>query len=301
MTPEDEGRIAAEQFRRKHKLGVQPLGDLITIIEESTGFDVAVLDVGPDEHGLTIRDPEHDSVIIGAARTRNPMRQRSTLAHEPGHVVFADWTEATPRDWSEPTPRDERARAFARHLLVPSEGLQEFMNDRPAPGQADLSAVVQRFVVSPQLAAVALHDNGYIDAARRDEWMAVSTPQLATRYGWTDHYEILQDDPNRRRAPQRLLARAISGYEAGVVSAQTIATLREIRLAEAEHELEAAGITQAPPAVTWVKPEDLPHVQVDLDELDADLAPPSTGNDDQFPDQPSKLQATPKRRSSVTQ
>jgi Zn-dependent peptidase ImmA (M78 family) len=61
------------------------------VIEQATGIDVAVLDVGPDEHGLTMRDPGRDAVFIGVARTRNPMRQRSTLAHELGHVLFEDW------------------------------------------------------------------------------------------------------------------------------------------------------------------------------------------------------------------
>ncbi|GAB3576328.1 hypothetical protein GCM10027445_40220 [Amycolatopsis endophytica] len=268
MNPEDEGRAAAERFREEHKLGVQPLGDLITIIEECTGHDVAVLDAGPDEHGLTVHDPLRGSVIIGVARTPNPMRQRSTLGHELGHVVFADWTGTHPRDWSEPTPQEERARAFARHLLVPDQGLREFMAARPGPGLADLSAIVQRFVVSPAVAAVALHRNGYVDRGLRNQWMALSTPQLATRYGWSDHYRILQADSQRRRAPQRLLARAISGFQAGVVSAQTIATLRGAPLAEVEQELRDAGITAAPLSVTFADPDDLPTVAVDLGELD---------------------------------
>lgn len=95
MNSEIEGRDAAERFREEHHLGVQPLGDLVAVIEQTTGVDVAVLDVGPDEHGLTIRDPEHGTVYIGVARTRRPMRQRSTLAHELGHVLFEDWTPHT--------------------------------------------------------------------------------------------------------------------------------------------------------------------------------------------------------------
>jgi Zn-dependent peptidase ImmA (M78 family) len=73
---------------------VQPLGDLVAVIEQATGIDVAVLDVGPDEHGLAMRDPARGTVFIGVARTRNPMRQRSTLAHELGHVLFGDWADA---------------------------------------------------------------------------------------------------------------------------------------------------------------------------------------------------------------
>ena len=57
MTAETEGSEAAARFRKDHHLGAQPLGDLLEIIEEATGIDVAVLETGPDEHGLTMRDP----------------------------------------------------------------------------------------------------------------------------------------------------------------------------------------------------------------------------------------------------
>src|SRR6266436_3004080 len=80
LTAETDGSAYAARFRKDHHLGVQPLGDLLEVIEQTTGIDVAVLNVGPDEHGLTMRDPVRETVFIGVARTRNPVRQRSTLA-----------------------------------------------------------------------------------------------------------------------------------------------------------------------------------------------------------------------------
>jgi Zn-dependent peptidase ImmA (M78 family) len=162
---------------------VQPLGDLLEIIEQATGIDVAVLDVGPDEHGLTMRDPARDTVVIGVARTRNPMRQRSTLAHELGHVLFEDWVDIDTGDWSDRSPAEIRADAFARHLLVPVDGLGEFIGTPPPIGLSTLSAVVQRFLVSPQVAAIALRQARYIDEATKQEWMTLSAPQLAARFG----------------------------------------------------------------------------------------------------------------------
>jgi Zn-dependent peptidase ImmA (M78 family) len=100
VNTEAEGRTSAARFRQDHHLGVQPLGDLVAVIEQATGIDVAVLDVGPDEHGLTMRDPRRNAVFIGVARTRNPMRQRSTLAHELGHVLFEDWADNDAGNWS---------------------------------------------------------------------------------------------------------------------------------------------------------------------------------------------------------
>jgi Zn-dependent peptidase ImmA (M78 family) len=268
VNAEAEGREAAERFRREHHLGVQPLGDLVTVIEQTTGIDVAVLDVGPDEHGLAMRDPERQVVFIGVACTEHPMRQRSTLAHELAHVVFEDWIDTEAGGWNEPSPREDRCRAFARHLLLPVEGLREFLADRREVTMASLSAVVQRFLVSPAIAAIALEQAGYIDHASSERWGRLYTPQLAARFGWTDQYRALQAESGRRRTPQRLLARAIKGYSLGVLSAQAIATLRGVTLEETEADLRKAGVEPIDPSVTWTDASDLPDVNVDLSGLD---------------------------------
>jgi Zn-dependent peptidase ImmA (M78 family) len=250
---------------------VQPLGDLFELIEQATGIDVAVLDVGPDEHGLTMRDPARGTVFIGVARTRNPMRQRSTLAHELGHVLFKDWVDSDTGDWSDRSPAEIRADAFARHLLVPIDGLREFIRPQLPVGLSTLSAVVQRYLVSPQIAAIAMHQAGCIDDALKQEWRTRSAPQLAARFGWADQYHLLQANSDRRRAPQRLLARAITGYVEGVLPAQAIATLRGITLTAAVDELEEAGVTPVERPIAWADPADLPDVHVDLAALDEDL------------------------------
>lgn len=279
LTAETEGREIAGRFRQDHHLGVQPLGDLLEVIEQATGIDVAVLEVGPDEHGLTMRDPARGTVFIGVARTRNPMRQRSTLAHELGHVLFEDWVDSDAGDWSDRSQAEIRADAFARHLLVPVEGLREFLGARSQVGLSTLSAVVQRFLVSPQIAAIALHQAGYIDEAIKQEWMTLSAPQLAARFGWTDQYQVLQASSDRRRAPQQLLARAITGYAEGVLPAQAIATLRGISLEAVVGELREAGVTPAERPIAWADPAELPDVHVDLAALDADLE--AAGDDSQ--------------------
>ncbi|AYY13751.1 ImmA/IrrE family metallo-endopeptidase [Actinobacteria bacterium YIM 96077] len=277
MNAEAEGRTAAERFRREHRLGVQPLGDLVAVTEQTTGFDVAILDAGPDEHGLAMRDPERDTVFIGVARTTRPMRQRSTLAHELAHVLFEDWANAEGGDWSQPSPEEDRCRSFARHLLVPVEGVREFLGDRDEVTLASLSAVVQRFLVSPTIAAIALDQAGYIDAATSEHWRDLHTPQLAARFGWTDQYRALQAESDRRRAPQRLLARAINGYALGVLHAQHIATLRGVTLEEAEADLDEAGVAPIERDVVWANASDLPDVHVDLSDLDDDLTTSDNG------------------------
>lgn len=243
----------------------------MAIIEQATGIDVAVFDAGLDEHGLTMRDPARDAVFIGIARTRKPMRQRSTLAHELAHVLFEDWTDDVSGGWSDRSPAEIRADAFARHLLVPGDGLHEFLGNREPVTESVLSAVVQRFVVSPQVATIALHQAGYVDDDIKHEWMALTTPKVAARFGWSDQYRALQADSDVRRAPQRLLARAIKGYAEGVLSAQAIATLRGVTLEAAEADLREAGVMPVEKPIQWADPGELPDVQVDLAALDADL------------------------------
>lgn len=273
MTPENEGRNAAEAFRNEHGLGSQPLGDLVSLIEKTTEHDVAVLDTeGADEHGLTMKDPKQDMVFIAVARARNPMRQRSTLAHELSHVIFEDWFSGPDSQLSSRTHEEKRADAFARHLLIPQEGIENLVGHLHRDlTEADLSLVVQHFLVSPPLAAIALCNGGYISDTTKTAWMQLNTPTLATRFGWSQQYAMLQSDGDRPRLPQRLLTRTIAGYEEGVVSAQTIAVLRNIDVQDAIDELEAAGIFPSTPTVSWMDANDLPDVSVFLDELDEEL------------------------------
>lgn len=272
LSMEDQAGDRAARFRTEYHLGTQPLGDLPTLIEQTTGIDVAVLDASPDEHGLTMCDPARGVVFIAVASTSHPMRQRSTLAHELAHVLFEDWT-CSQVDANR-SPEEIRADAFARHLLLPREGLHELLGTRGPVGPATLSQVVQRFLVSPAIAAIALRDAGLIDEATRRSWREIMTPGLAARYGWADQYQALCVQSAQRRAPQRLLARTIDGYLAHVVSVQTVASLRGMTVADVEQELREAGVVPETQPVAWADPAELPTVDVDLTVLDED---PSLG------------------------
>ena len=277
MNPETEGRQAAIDFRARHGLGQQALGDLVAVIETTMKIDVAVLDVAADEHGLTMFDPQNQAIFIGVASTTNPMRQRSTLAHELAHAIFQDWRGFEAEVLAQNDPLEQRANSFARHLLLPEGGLRDFVGERKLDGvsKADLSAVVQHFLVSPGLAAIALSNINIIDAATKAEWLdgsRTSTPKLATQFGWSDHYRALQSDSSRTRAPQHLLARAIHGYQEGVVTTQTIATIRGVDVRDVEADLEEALIWPRSNEAILLDAADLPEVTVDLSGLDGPKA-----------------------------
>lgn len=267
---EQQAASAAEEFRKAHGLGVQPLGDLVTLIEQTTGHEVAVLDADPDEHGMTMYDPARDRAFIGVARTPHPMRHRSTLAHELAHLVFQDQSEQlTVRPSAE-----IRADAFARHLLVPAEGVRTLLRGVHAVDESALSRVVQRYLVSPAIAAIAMRDAGFIDAKTTSRWRSVHTRYLATRFGWSDFYAALQDETNRVRAPQKLVSRAVAGYEAGVISVEAMATLRGVSVDTARADLAAIGAVPGNADASQFDLVELPNVEVDLSCLED--GPPSS-------------------------
>lgn len=270
MTPEQQGRKRAETFRVDHGLGVQPLPDVVALIEQTTDVDVAILQAGPDEHGMTMRDPLRDVTMIAVARTRNPMRQRSTLAHELAHVLFDDCSPPKSPTWASRSPEEQRADAFARHVLVPIDGVRRILGPRPEVTEADLADLVQRFHASPAIIAIQLNHAGYIAESRKKAWMALTAPALATRYGWADQYHALQSESDTRRAPQRLLARATTGYIESVVSLEAIARLRATTTEQVLADFDEAGIRSKPfdTAIPWMKPDDLPTGNTDFSDLD---------------------------------
>ncbi|HWE90437.1 MAG TPA: ImmA/IrrE family metallo-endopeptidase, partial [Pseudonocardiaceae bacterium] len=194
--------------------------------------------------------------------------------HELGHVLFEDWVDSGAGNGSDRRTAEIRADTFARHLLVPVEGLREFLRDREIVTQSTLSEIVQRFLASPPIAAIALHQANFIDDGTKQEWMSLTAPQLAARFGWSDQYRALQTDSDQRRAPQRLLARAIKGYAEGALPAQAIATLRGITLEAAEADLREAGVVPVERPIPWTEAAELPDVRVDLAALDEDLNAP---------------------------
>ncbi len=274
MSAEQDGRDRAEQYRAEHGLGdIQPLPDLVALIEDEQEVDVAVLDAATDEHGMTVRDPERGLVMIAVARTRHVMRQRSSLAHELGHLVFGD--HRFDQDHGNWTGRDfveVRADAFARHLLLPPAAVERVVAARESGGtsvsEADLSALVQMYLVSPMLAAIQLRGAKLIDEPTKTRWMDLTAPALAARHGWTDQYRALQGSSDTQRPPQRLLARATAGYVAGVLSLQAVARLRGTSEETVRRDFDDAGIVPDAIEVEWSSSDGLGHESVDLSDLD---------------------------------
>lgn len=264
---EDEACEAAQAFREDNGLGIAPIADVVALIEQTQDADVTVLGVDDSsEHGLTMVDPDRGATIVAVASSEHPMRWRSTLAHELGHLVFHDHDLGKPGVLSSGSIVEDRARSFARHLLLPRGGVQHFLAKREHGLELDaLSDLVQRFQVSPAIATIQLLGIGAIGEAKFEEWSKIFTPTLAARFGWADQYRGLQAESGQRRAPQRLLARVIAGYVSGLLSLETVASVRGISPSDLAIELESAGIRPLERAEGHTDDDLVAGVERDLD------------------------------------
>lgn len=215
----------AEQFRAVHDLGDGPIKDMFELVHATVGIDVLSVFADEAEHGLSIIDPATATVVIAVATTRHPMRQRSSVAHELGHILGGDLEGEDLPHPGERTPEEIRADAFARHLLLPLDSVRRRLG-KPAGSAAlaHLSELVQEFEVSPALAAIQMREVQLIESGTCTEWSSVSTASLATSYGWLSQYRGLVEDSLRSRAPQALMSRAVDGYRRGVLDIRELAT-----------------------------------------------------------------------------
>lgn len=251
MTAELEGRLGANRYRSDRHLGLLPLGDLVTLIERLEGIDVAILPVAdPDAHGLTVSDPKTGVTRIAAAATSNPMRQRSTLAHELAHHIFDDHLNPSDPRWGQTGPLESRADAFARHLLLPLEAVEQELSGVQAGAVTEqhLSSLVQQWVISPAMASIQLRQLGMISEAQKNLWVSAnaSTRRLAARYGWTEQYAALARESQQHRSPQKLLAQLTDAYIDGIIGISAIANVRRIPESDLKAEFEDLGITPRP-------------------------------------------------------
>jgi Zn-dependent peptidase ImmA (M78 family) len=235
---EQRAKLLAENFREQYRLGDVPIKDMFELVHVTAGVDVISMHADEAEHGLSMADPATGSAVIAVATTTHPMRQRSSIAHELGHLLGGDLERPKSRNPGERGPEEIRADAFARHLLLPLDGVRRrFSEPEDEISLADLSDLVQEFEVSPHLAAIQLRTAKLIDRATCDAWSALSARYLATSFGWLSQYRSLAADSTQPRAPQGLMIKAVKGYRKGVLGITELATWYGQEAAELERAL----------------------------------------------------------------
>jgi Zn-dependent peptidase ImmA (M78 family) len=221
---ERRARRLAETFRDDHDLGTLAIKDVFELVHAATAVDVFSIEAGEEEHGLSMLDPKTGRHVIVVATTPHPMRQRSSVAHELGHLLHGDLDNPEPSTPGERGPAEICADAFARHLLLPLGAVRTRLADTGEASLGDLSDLVQEYEVSPAIAAIQLKVAGLITEVTCEEWKRLSTRQLALQYGWLNQYDSLAEASKRPRAPQALMKRAVAGYQNGVLGIAELST-----------------------------------------------------------------------------
>ncbi|STC68904.1 ImmA/IrrE family metallo-endopeptidase [Corynebacterium pilosum] len=241
MDYEQEAKQKAAELREG--LGNEPISALLPFIEQRLQIDVAVVRSVQNQHGISAYDSATGNRYILIETTPHPFRWRTNLAHEVAHVLFRDHNANLKEGAGDRTYAEKRADSFARHLLIPEEGLKEF-NDAAGPLPLEnFSHVVRMYRVSPRMASIALRRIGRISNEEYEYFASFSAPKLATRFGWRKEYDDQAQESNQPKPPRRLLARAIQGYEEGIVPLARVAALAGETTQNMEQIFDEAGIT----------------------------------------------------------
>jgi Predicted Zn peptidase len=247
-TPRARAEVLAGQVREILGLGVAPIAQLAEVVEVLTGVDVGTAPLPDGVSGVCAVDPQRETVILLINSDEVADRQRFTLAHELGHLLFGDpahvHTVSTSR-----TSAEVRCDEFARNLLLPKSGVLAWLEQvRRVTGQhlldrRQVALLTRHFGVTPEVVSIQLDRMKLRHAALTP---MPSGRALAHRYGWGAQYEQDQVAARQPRVPRRLLDRAIEACQAGRLGVSVIARLQGRPVAEVEQELTGAGITARP-------------------------------------------------------
>jgi Zn-dependent peptidase ImmA (M78 family)/transcriptional regulator with XRE-family HTH domain len=209
---------------------------LIAAVERTFDIDVGVQKLGEGIDGLSLVDG--DTRIIVIAPTDHSGRQRFTLAHELGHVLFGDGgqTVIEERLFQNKSVQESRADAFAASFLMPKgEILEELSGRSAAEGFLDL---VWAFGVSPNSMCWRLLNLGLITDDQRAQLDSTSVSRVAASLGRLDEHRQRIEASMGHRTAARLSDAYIGAYLAGEIGAAPVSEVSGFPLETIERLLQ---------------------------------------------------------------
>ena len=172
----DQIETIAWQERSRLYLGIEPISDLVSVVEKS-GLCVVGADLPEhDVDGAVLFLPEYESAVALVNCSKPSLHQRFVLAHEYGHLLLhRDRTEIWERDiFNANTPEERQANAFAAAFLMPKPLIErmydeyDFSRERKQLPMYGWLVMMRRLQVSPHALAWRLYNLGYIQESERD-------------------------------------------------------------------------------------------------------------------------------------
>lgn len=199
--------------------------DLPHWVESNFNVDVVRTALPEGMSGLCIRSGDRSIAVIN--QDEPVLRRRFTLAHELAHHIFQDGDtllEETREDMSSSStdPSERRANAFAASLLLP----RILAEKRCSSGISEACVLDLMFEAGASWAVVVyrLHNLRLMDASTRDQLLAINPRRCAYRYGRFTEWQELNDPRNNTpRPPQRIVRRAVTAYEKGMIGIGPVA------------------------------------------------------------------------------
>lgn len=244
---QERGQAAARSVRDALGLGEAPIADLAEIIEDLTGTDVGTVPLPEGVSGICVIDPERATSIILVDSTHVAERQRFSLAHELGHLLFGNGTHvdsaATDR-----TPQEILCDEFARYLIIPPSGIRSWLSaSRTATSdhyvdERAMALIARHFGASPEATRIQLHRMGLLHGDLKDACLPTGR-RWAYKYGWGPQYDAHQSAARQPQVPRRIQDRAMIAYREGKLGVAALAKLQGRTVPELEKTLAEAGIS----------------------------------------------------------
>lgn len=199
ITSLDDAEDFAKELREKWNLGLGPIPDLTSALEDHF-IHVFEVDASPRFDGISAVAYDSDKTMAAAAVVSRKSlpggRQRLNLAHELGHLVL---------DVLESIDEEKSAFRFAGAFLAPDESLfKDVGRKRSLVQSAELFMLKQKYGMSIQSLIYRLHDLGVISEQHYKQWwMAIN------REGWKKD-EPLQLKPEKSEWLRKTILRALS-------------------------------------------------------------------------------------------
>lgn len=248
-----QGEALAGKERKRLDLGTAPIRDVAELLE-SQGVRTAWIDLPKDVSGLTLRDREA-GVLVAVNRRHLLQRRRFSYAHEYCHVLADADRPATISSEAKGGELSEvRANAFAAALLMPEEGVREYVQslgkgDRqkkaPPLFLHEVALLAHHFGVSRPAALYRLQNLKLLDTRKAKELREHNERGLGR------HVEQLLELPDTDRDEEqdafrvRFLGLALEAYRREEISRgklRELATLVDFDEEETEQLLDQMGV-----------------------------------------------------------
>jgi Zn-dependent peptidase ImmA (M78 family) len=247
---------AAHETRRELGLPLdEPLGDLLTAVEDDLGLPVVLLALPQGWAGAYLKRKGRGYAFVNG--THAAVRQRFTLGHELGHHRLGH--DSRLDDWAnlvdyEHDPVEVQANYFAAEFLVPRPAVEAWC-ERHLHGEVTLETVVRvaaHFAISGPAARVRLQSAGILTDEARNARLKGEIDQqlhlpLAGLLGLGDHRDALAVAAEHLpRLPATERTNALTAYAGGEIDLARLAALLGQRPAELARAVDGLGFAPAP-------------------------------------------------------